>query len=477
MHDFTRHTTRSSGRPLMAILAFLFIAAFPGMPAPAQETDRADDAIVLFNKAQDAHEKGELAAAIELYEQALKLIPEFPEAQAQKGAAFISLGRLDEAETAYRRAVELRPDWSLAVAGLGDVLVQRQKFAAAEPVLKKAIELDKMNFPAYAALVELRLKTGANREGLKELLSAVDALVSNARPTASIWAARAALENELGDRAETKKSLAAALRIDPNNRLALSQSIDLAIEESDATGARGYFGRLEGVSGKTTSLDAYRAKVLLVEGKTDEAEKVLTGIKDPDVEAARLLEAIKLSKSTDAAVLEKELAGDPKNVTILGRLCSVYRLNDPAAALAYCRQAIELDPANVGFAVGYGAALLQTKKYSDAVDVLSKLKTAAPENATVRANLATALFQSKRYAEAKAEYRWLAEKQPKLAATYYFLAIVHDQLGEYMDAMANYQQFLRLAEAESNKLEIEKVNLRLPGLQKQIKDGRGKKND
>ena len=46
---------------------------------------------------------------------------------------------------------------------------------------------------------------------------------------------------------------------------------------------------------------------------------------------------------------------------------------------------------------------------------------------------------------------------------------------EFVDASANYQQFLRIADPESSKLEIEKVNLRLPALQKLIKDGKGKK--
>jgi len=86
------------------------------------------------------------------------------------------------------------------------------------------------------------------------------------------------------------------------------------------------------------------------------------------------------------------------------------------------------------------------------------------------------LFQLKRFDEAKAEYQWLIERQPNLAAAYYFLAITHDQLGEYLDAMANYQQFLRLADPVASKAEIEKVNLRLPTLQKQLRDGKGKKN-
>jgi hypothetical protein len=46
-----------------------------------------------------------------------------------------------------------------------------------------------------------------------------------------------------------------------------------------------------------------------------------------------------------------------------------------------------------------------------------------------------------------------------------------------MDAMANYQQFLKLANPEESKLEIEKVNLRLPALQKLVKQSGRKKNE
>jgi tetratricopeptide (TPR) repeat protein len=119
---------------------------------------------------------------------------------------------------------------------------------------------------------------------------------------------------------------------------------------------------------------------------------------------------------------------------------------------------------------------VQAKQYNDAVIILRRLLQVVPDNSTARANLATALFQIKKFEEAKIEYRWLTEKQPTLPIAYYFLAIIHDNLAEYMDAMANYQQFLKLADSGVSKLEIEKVNLRLPALQKLIKQGKGKKD-
>ena len=146
-------------------------------------------------------------------------------------------------------------------------------------------------------------------------------------------------------------------------------------------------------------------------------------------------------------------------------------------AIDYCRRASEFEPNELSHAIGFGAALVQAKQYEQAAGLFRKLLTLAPENATIRANLATALFQLKRYAEAKPEFRWLTEKQPESAAAFYFLGIVHDRLGEYLDALATYQQFLRVADAEKDKLDIEKVNLRMPAVQKLARERKGKRGD
>jgi tetratricopeptide (TPR) repeat protein len=144
-------------------------------------------------------------------------------------------------------------------------------------------------------------------------------------------------------------------------------------------------------------------------------------------------------------------------------------------ALDYCKRASEAEPNNLTYVIGFGAALVQAKQFESAVSIFRKITAIAPDNYTAHANLAIALFQLKRFAEAKTEYLWIAEKQPDLAITYYFLGIIYDTLTEYLDAIANYQQFQRLANPEKNKLEIDKINLRMPALQKLIKDKKGKK--
>lgn len=456
-------------RILSAFIALFLVFSF-GSASFAQTDDAAvEEAVKLFNQGQDAHEKGDFAAAVKFYEEAIKTFPEFAEAEYQRGNALLSLEKADEAEKAFRRALELREDWTLPMTSLGALLVEQNNLDEAETFLTKAIELDDLNFLAYSALTDLRLKTKSSPEVLKNLLEKVKVLTSKAKPTASIWASRASLENALGDRASAKTSLSRALAIDALNKSALIERAEIALSEGDNKGAMQDALALARLAPNSLPVKLLQARVYAADGKTQEAVKLLDAIKNPSAEVSSLRAKLTANETENAAELEKMLEKDEKNATILGRLCALQRVANPQKALEYCRRANEAEPNNLNHAVGYSAALVQAKQYDSAVLILKRIIGIAPDNFTSHANLATALFQLKRYKEAIEEFLWLTEKQPDLTIAYYFLAISYDSLGQYLDAMANYQQFLKLADAKTNQVEIEKVNLRLPSLQKQIK--------
>lgn len=446
------------------------------VPVRAQDEDGnpAEDAVALFQKGQDAHEKGQLKEAIEFYDKAIAAVAEFPEAEFQKGNAWLSLGKRDDAEKAFRKALEHRPEWTLALANLGSLLVGKGAFAEAEPYLKKAILLDSQNALAYSALTELRLRTKSTTDELKDLLSRLTALTERAKPTAGAWAARAALEVALGEKSASRASFNRALELDPKNQFALISKASAMLDEGDTAGAESVIGSIGPSSSDNVTM--LRARLLFETGKTDDAINLLKDIGNPSPDIVALREKLLVSKSDNVADLEKQLEKKADDAFILGKLCSLYRAAAPAKALSYCRRAAGADPQNLNHAIGFGAALVQAKMYTEAVELFRKLQALSPENMTIRANIATALFQLKRYPEAKEEYQWITQRQPASAIAFYFLGITHDQLMEYADAMANYQLFLRYADAEKNKLEIEKVNLRLPTLQKQIKDKKGKRS-
>jgi tetratricopeptide (TPR) repeat protein len=465
-------TIRFAGATALA----LCIVAFSTHTVRCQDepVSPTNQAIELFNQGQDEHGKGNYAKAIELYEQATKLLPEFAEAEYQKGNAYLSLGKQPEAEAAFRRAIEIRGDWTLALAALGTALERRGEYTESEKLLTKALSLDNSSFPAYSALVEIKLKTSAPAEVLKPLLEKIRGFSSKENATAAMFAVQASLENALGDKTAAKKSVDRALSLDPSNKTALYLKAGMAISGGDLLLADELTKSLEKLDAGTDSVKVLRARYLIAVDKTSDAEQLLRSISSPSAEIIDLLSRISIAKEQSPESLEKALANSPKDPLILGKLCSLDRVSAPDKALDYCRRALEVQPSNIDFAIGYGAALLQARRFEDAVTVLRRLNTMAPENATIHANLGTALFQLNRFAEAKTEYAWLTSHEPVPPIAYYFLGICFDQLGQYLDAGANYNLFLKNADASRNQLEIDKVKLRLPILNKQIEQTGGK---
>ncbi len=461
-------------RAIYTLIVAALMCVSLSFPAFAQEDETADP-VAIFNQAQDAHEKGDFAAAVKLYDKALKIAPEFPEAEYQKGAAQLSLDKSADAEKSFRRALELRADWTLPMASLGALLVRENKFAEAETLLVKAIENNEPNFAALSALTDLRLQTHAGKESLNDLLGKIKLLTSKANPSASLWTSRGLLENYLSDRVAAKNSLNRALELEPKNQAALLERARIALAESDSTYAGNILKTLQQIAPDSTNVKILQAKLLLFDNKNDEALKILNTIENPSTEVLTERDIIIVNTSANSAELEKQLEKDAKNPVLLGRLCSLLRLENPVQAMDYCRRAFEIEPSNINHTIGYGGALVQANKFAEAANLFHRMLAVAPDNATIHANLAISLFELKQFAAAKIEYQWLAEKQPDSAVAFYFLAICYDQLTEFADAMANYQQFIKLADTTKFQLEIDKVNLRLPALQKLIKENKGKK--
>lgn len=431
------------------------------------------DPVELFNRAQDAHAKGELETALELYGQALGAWPEFPEAEYQRGTIYLSLGRIAEAETAFRRAIELRRDWTLPIAELGALLVRKGEHIEAEEKLNQAIRLNEMSFPAYVALAELKIGTKASPAELRSLLAKLQYLTNKSRIPAAVWAARGALERALGDQKAARTSVERALGIDPKSFAARAEAVELSLLSGDPQGAVRIATELDREMPNSDTAKLLLARALHADGRRTEAIAALERIRFPSPEVLNFKRSVMLEGNDDTASLLALLEKDPDNASVHGRLCVLFRTSDPVRALEHCSRAAGLEPDRIDHAIGFGAALVQLKRYDTAASLFEKLLENSPENYTIRANLATALFQLGRFDEAIRQYRWITSREPDLAVAYYFMAISHDRLEEYLDAMANYQQFLRLAD-DSLKLEVEKVRLRLPTLQTQIKQGKGK---
>src|SRR6201988_4475743 len=97
------------------------------------------DPVKLCESGQAANARGDFQKALDLYEQAIKVRPEFPEADFQRGNVLAALGRSKEAEEAFPKAIELKKNWSLPYSGLGTLLITDKQDAAAGSAFRKAL--------------------------------------------------------------------------------------------------------------------------------------------------------------------------------------------------------------------------------------------------------------------------------------------------------------------------------------------------
>ena len=479
--------TRSWSRFAVFAAALLVLLGCNGLTRAQTEDafgDGGADPVKLFERGQNAHARGDLLKALEFYEEAIKVRPEFAEAEFQKGNALVGLGRLVEAEPSFRRAIELRKDWSLPYSTLGALLVRLNRDSDAESILRQAIKLDPQSDLAFRMLADIRLRAGDAKEALELSRRAT----SDKDAPASTWLLRALAELATGDNTRALVSLDRVLEIDPSNLPALLQRAEMRIAGGDNERAIADLKAAEPlVKGEKASSSRLAADYELA-GRADDAHRVAeaAGLNRAPVTSTRgalkvagTPEEIEAANSDDPLTarkaLETLLAKNPDNAMLLARLGAAYRTADPNRSLDYYKRAAAIEPANADYAAGYSSALVQARRFAEAAAVLRRVIAASPNNYVAHANLATALYELKQFAQAVDEYEWLLKAKPDLTVAYYFIATAHDKLGEYEQALAAYESFLARAEAKTNQLEIEKVKLRLPSLRRQIQLGQGVK--
>jgi len=90
--------------------------------------------------------QGKLTEAIEQYEQALRVKPDFTEAYNNLGNTLAEQGKMPDAIQCYKRALELNPSYAEAYFNLGNVLAHQGKLSEAIQHYERAVRLK----PGYA---------------------------------------------------------------------------------------------------------------------------------------------------------------------------------------------------------------------------------------------------------------------------------------------------------------------------------------
>ena len=467
----------------------------PKTAAPAKKStdeQNADKATAAFEAGQDAHQRGELDKAVALYEQAAKLDPALWQADYQLATLHFGAQRYAAARTtivkvieALTPAPELKPYLARAQTLRGEIALAENQPAEAESAFRKTLELNATNARALSGLAELALRNNQPAEAVKLAQNALsngdnsahtigllgEALLLTNKPQEAVAAFTQALQLE-PQRAAFLLGRATAYALTNDEAKAIQDlTAALPLENNAATRLR--LARLYANTKAYAEATTLYQQVLKDEPDNQEAQTALAVLM---VESGQSAEAI--------AALENLLKTSPDRADVRAQLAALYLPTSPDKALIQYLAANKLNPAALSYPVGAASAYVKLKRFSEAIALLRRVLEQNPKGDTAyvaHTNLATALFELDDFANAAREFVWILNQQKDLqkdrqraAVTLYFLGICFDKLGDLEQAQKVYKQFLTVAGPE-NQLEIDKVKLRLPSLQRQLEKGQGKR--
>jgi tetratricopeptide (TPR) repeat protein len=152
------------------IVEILTKAANPSKPVPEF---RGDLPTAHFSLAYALRELGKDKEAIEHYEQALALRPDYVEALNSLGLTLVHAGRIDEAIARYEQALKIKPDYVQAHNNLGNVLERTGRHAQAIEHYEQALRVQPDFMDAHFNMALALEQAGQLKEAIGHFEQAV----------------------------------------------------------------------------------------------------------------------------------------------------------------------------------------------------------------------------------------------------------------------------------------------------------------
>jgi tetratricopeptide (TPR) repeat protein len=459
----------------IAITTFLIVAA---LVCPAQTNGHDEDqraAAAAFEAGQNAQQRGDHAAAVRYYSNAINAAPSLYQPYYQRATALIAIGRDKEAEADLRKVITMEPNFARAYRALGQVLLDRDATAEAKQALAHALELDPKINGVRLLYASALIKTNEAQKAIEHLRAAI----AQGEATALVYALLGIAEERTGKTDEAFADYSKAIEMDAGIATAREGRARLYEARGDAAKAiADYSVAYRTQPSQETALRL--ATLYLRGGQSQTALQIYRTLltERPNDYALRMEIARLMAENGQSAEAMKEIAGliklRPNDAKLLVMAGDFLSPEQPAEAVDYYQRALAIDANDNRARVQLGASLVRSKQFDAALPVLAEALQRDANNYAAHASLATALFELKQFPQAANQFIWLIRQKPEVAASYYFLGIAFDKLSDCPQAQRAYQEFTRRADATKNKLEVDSANLRLSLLARLAKEGKCK---
>jgi tetratricopeptide (TPR) repeat protein len=315
-----------------------------------------DSPSILYQLGLTRFRSGRTAEAIEALNRAAVLRRDFWEAYYLRGAVFLSIGGVDEAESDFRTALDVAPEAGMAREALIDLYLDRNAPDLALPLVEEEIAArpeDPLPFLGLAEIHRLRGRTAEAIEAVGKAIGKDPNLPAAYLRLGELWLDEA---GERGDQVAAEKALAALIpvvKMDPSSgaaALALGRAY-LALGDEE----RGFAELLRASQATPIPVEALRLLGDLYRARKNPTEAVnayhvylkLSG--DSTAVLERLGDAYLESGSprTGAEVYLRLAELEPRRATPLVKAARAYLLaGDRDAAAQTCRRGLAANPEN-----------------------------------------------------------------------------------------------------------------------------------
>ncbi len=139
---------------------------------PSSVFKAVNDAYDMNMKGIEALERNEYETALDYFDEALRILPDYDDAKNNRGVVFYRKGTVSEAQKIWNELASENPEYSTASYNLGLVLLHEKQLDAASRLFERAVKFNSRFTEAFVRLGLVNLQTGKKEKGLEYLRKA-----------------------------------------------------------------------------------------------------------------------------------------------------------------------------------------------------------------------------------------------------------------------------------------------------------------
>jgi tetratricopeptide (TPR) repeat protein len=354
-----------------------FLASFVLLLAQAAAQPSAAEFDRLATRAVELHQAGDVLGAIEAYSAALRLDANHPGVRSNLGAAYVRLGKYDEAIEQYREALRIDAANPTFRFNLGLAYYKAARLPDAIVAFEAVLAADPDNAAAVVLLGDALLQSGKFQRVI-DVLTPREARFAEDLAFGYVLGT-ALLRTEQRDRAQVY--LDRIFKAGPSAEAHLLMGTAL-IETRDYPGAVAELRKALELNADLPTLRTVYARALLGAGDHEGAVREL----------------------------QRALLANPNDFDANVQLAALLRRDDRhPESVSYFRRAVQLRPHDVIARFGLGGALLSLGELEESRQLLEAVVAEMPDYAEAHVLLATCYFRLKR-TEDSDRHRVIAER-------------------------------------------------------------------